>query len=429
MNELEIKEKVRQGDLASDSKNIGEFIERRLGTDGFGFLVPNNWVFHDQIVEKVLQGDYKGIKPVCSEFDVTSNCSNRCTNCAYKLVKELEGFWIKNDSLDSNAQMQSKEYAKNLILKLKKSGIKGIIFSGGGEPFLFPHLEEVIKYATNLGIDSVSYTNGNVLIPSRIEKLVDARPLLVRVSLNAGTKEVYNAFHNPIDTNGAFNRTLQTIECLAKGNVKNPEMSVGVGVVINEKNQDDLVNAALRVREIAERTKGKIEFMTYRPEFNYYGKEQILDSILNKTFEIVERDVKAVLNGTGISVVNVGNRYKALKENTRNYTECRACGICSEITPMGAFFCCDRNFNRRYYIGSLESQDLGELYNGERRAEIFEYLSKKKCSICPPACKSHEINIQFNKVEEFRKEGKIDLVKLWIEEQRKMPKPKMVNFP
>lgn len=430
MNELNlIEEKLRQGELAPDTWNVGEFIKKPSGTDRYGFLIPNNWVFHDQIVKKVLEGDYRGIRPVCSEFDATVNCSNRCTNCAYKLLKEVEGFWIKNDFADKDAHMQSLEYAKDLILKLKEGGIKGVIFSGGGEPFLFPHLEDVIKYTTDLGMDCVSYTNGNVLTASRIDKLVDAHPLLVRVSLNAGTEEVYNAFHKPLNPNNAFKKTLQTIEDLAKGNLRNPNMTIGVGMVVNEINQDDLVNAALRIREITEKTKGKIEFMAYRPEFNYYGTEQVPASVLDKTCEIVERDVRAVLKDSGVRVVNIKNRYKALKQNTRNYIECRASGICSEITPMGSFFCCDRNFNRKYCLGSLETENLDELYGGEKRMKIIDYIYRNKCSVCPPACKSHEANIQFDKVEKLRQENKLDYVKLWISEQRKMPKPRMVNFP
>ena len=45
----------------------------------------------------------------------------------------------------------------------------------------------------------------------RLLKLIEASPLLARVSLNAGSPEVYNAFHNPLRKEGALERCLETI--------------------------------------------------------------------------------------------------------------------------------------------------------------------------------------------------------------------------
>ncbi len=411
-----------------DTKGIGKFIQTsKENEDPLKFLSPSNWVFHDEIVDKVLKGNYFGIRPICSEFDATLNCSNRCGECAYKYVKIVEGLWDRNNFLDQEAHMKNPEFAKELILKLKQDNIKGIIFTGGGEPFLFKGLEDVVQYTTSLGIDSVCYTNGNILSELRIKKLLEADPLLVRVSLNAGSEEVYNKFHNPFNKQLAFYKTLNTIEFLALGSLNHPRTSIGVGYVINEINQHDMVNAALRLREISDKG-GKIDFVCFRPEFNYYNKKQLSSELLDRTHEIVEKDVRKTLQDTNIYVDNVHCRFTALKEDTRNYSECRASALCSEISCMGAFFCCDRNFNRRYYIGNLEQSSLDEIYSGEQRQKLHDYVKSNGHIVCPPACKSHETNKQFEQIEKLREQGKINLVKDWIDTQRKMPKPKMVNF-
>lgn len=426
MDFMELKQGVEEGNLFADPREPGEFADKnRCYNDGIGFLNPNNWVFHDQIVKNVLSGDYFKIMPVCSEIDATLNCSNRCTECAYKYVKIPEGVWLRNDFSDPEVHMPNIGYAINIVDNLKRADIKGIIFTGGGEPFLFKGLEEVVNYTTSLGIDSVCYTNGNILEERRINRILEAQPLLVRVSLNAGTKEVYDSFHKPLVAN-AFERTLKTIKRFAIGSL-NSKTSVGVGVVINEENQNDLVNAALRVREIIE-AGGKIEFIAYRPQFDYYMANQLPNELLDRTYEIVERDVKALMKGTGVKVANLGRRYEALKRDTKNYSVCRASGICAEVGPLGAFFCCDRNLNRKYFIGKMNTE-LKEVYSGDERRRILEYVDESKCKVCPPACKSHEANIQFQKIEELREQGKIERVELWINAQRKIPKPKMVNFP
>ena len=160
-------------ELLPHPRVVGEFTEaKHKHSDGIGFLAPLNWIWHDSIVEKVLTGDYNNIPPVCAEFDATLNCSNRCNICGYDLVKKLEGTWIRNNFKDPEAHMQSFGLAQDLLDKLIDSGIKGLIFTGGGEPFMFQGLEDLIAHATFRKADSAVYTNGNYLTEKRTRKLV-----------------------------------------------------------------------------------------------------------------------------------------------------------------------------------------------------------------------------------------------------------------
>ena len=423
-----LKRIIQEKNLQPNPNVVGEFIKGEQGKGEKGFLSPNNWIFHPQIVDCVLKGDYDNIMPYSAEFVTTQNCSNRCENCAYKDVKELEGVWIKNNFSDPDAHMQNIGFAKSLLDKLVSGGIKGLIFTGGGEPFLFKGLENLIAYATEKNVDSVVYTNGNAIPNGTIKKLIDSSPLLIRVSLNAGTKKVYNKFHNPLNPKNAFERTLETITLLAK-NSKNSKTDIGVGVVINKANRYDLVNTALRIKEIINKAEGGIDFITYRPEFNYYGAEQLPRKLLNETYNIVENDVRKILEGTRVKVSNITCRFEALLRDTRNYDICRSTGLYVELSPDGKLqLCCDRNMNRKYTLGDLKRESLKNIHLGDERKRILNQINLNKCEYCPPACKSHEINKQFHQIENLREKGKMFKVKLWIEEQQKQPPPKMVNF-
>ena len=371
-----------------------------------------------------------GIMPYCAEFVTTMNCSNRCEiPCGFMLQKIMEEVWQENDFSDPRLHMQDICFAKSLLDRLVDGGIKGLIFTGGGEPFLFKDLVELVAYATAQGIDSVVYTNGNVVSEKRVRRLIQAQPLLVRVSLNAGTEEVYNRFHNPSNRKGALQRTLNTIMYLAEGSIENPSMTVGVGIVINEINRYDLVETARRIREIVDKTGGGIKFVAYRPAFNYCGRSQLPSEILDETYEIVERDVRRELSGTGVRVSNVECRYDALRQDTRDYGECRATGLYAELSPRGTLhLCCERNCHRDYVIGDLTQSTLEEIWRSERRKAAINWVNSSYCEACPPACKPHETNKQFGKIEELRKAGELYKVELWIEGQRRMPTPKMVNF-
>jgi len=425
----ELKGKIKDEKLSPDPRNPGKFLKERRENNGIKYLNPENWVFHKDVVEKVLKGKYDEIRPYSAEFVSTLNCSNRCDICAYKCPKMSEFVWLRNNFSDPQVHMQDLGFAKSLLDKLIDGGIKGVIFTGGGEPFLFTKLEELVAHATEKGADSVVYTNGNCVSERRIRRLIEAKPLLVRVSLNCGTKQVYNEFHNPLSTKNSFERTLLTIESLAEGSIKNPRMSVGVGVVITNANQDDLVESAKRIKEIIDRTGGGIEFIAYRPAFEYYDKGQLNPEFLQKTCSTVENEVKLVLQGTGVKVSNITCRYEALMHDTRTYTICRGTGLYAELGPNGnLYFCCDRNLNRRCEIGSLLQDSLIDIHTGKQREEFLAYINKNKCTPCPPACKSHELNKQFQKIEDLRAAGELYKAELWVEELQKQTPPKMVNF-
>ena len=263
MMKQKLEQRIKDEDLMPNLGEPGEFIkseaEQSYNYTKIKHLAPNNWIFHPQIVSKVLEGRYSEIMPYSGEFVTTLNCTNRCVfPCSFVEQRVIEGISKKNDFRNQRTHIQGLDFAKNLMDKVIDSGVKGIIFTGGGEPFLFKDLENLMSYAVKKGADTVLYTNGNATSEKRIKKVAEAGPLLVRVSLNAGTEEVYNKLHNPLSNQGAFYRALKTIEWLAESSLQNPKMNTGVGVVINEINKHDLVESAKRIKEIVKRTGGGV---------------------------------------------------------------------------------------------------------------------------------------------------------------------------
>lgn len=230
--------------------------------------------------------------------------------------------WEANDFKNERVHMPTVEFAKQLVDTLWQGGIKGITFTGGGEPSSFEGLEDVMLHAHARGIDTVLFTNGDWVDTQRIAGVLAALPKLVRISLNAGTKEVHTRFHHPFNPDTAFETVLKTIEVFARGSLQNPDVSVGLSVVINAINQNDLVKTAQRVREIVEKTKGGIAFIAYRPMFNkrpckmvngiYRKQNQLSPGLLEQAYRTVEEQVRPILAGTGVRVSNVTSRYEAL---------------------------------------------------------------------------------------------------------------------
>jgi hypothetical protein len=148
----------------------------------------------------------------------------------------------------------------------------------------------------------------------------------------------------------------------------------------------------------------------------------------------VEEKVRPILEDTGVMVSNVTSRFQVLidyqnEDYARYYDECRASGLFVELAPDGKLhLCCDWNCHPDYVIGDLTTNTLHNVWTGEQRKNMLHRINSHQCGTCPPACKPHDINKQFAQVEMLRASGELYKVIVWIEEQRKMTPPKMVNF-
>jgi MoaA/NifB/PqqE/SkfB family radical SAM enzyme len=79
--------------------------------------------------------------PVTVELDMTNLCNHRCPECS--------GWYFQNRNFD----FLPLELAENILRQLSKIEIRGLIFTGGGEPLCHPHIKEVIKLTHKLELD------------------------------------------------------------------------------------------------------------------------------------------------------------------------------------------------------------------------------------------------------------------------------------
>lgn len=84
--------------------------------------------------------------PIMIHIAPTANCNLKCTYCCYANR-------TKGESL-------SKEQVFNTLKQFSELGVKGVEWTGGGDPSMYPHLEDCITEADRLGYDQGLITNG-----------------------------------------------------------------------------------------------------------------------------------------------------------------------------------------------------------------------------------------------------------------------------
>ncbi len=94
------------------------------------------------------------------------------------------------------------------IPKLKKNGVKFIIFSGG-EPLTRKDIFDIALYAKSLGIITYLSTNGLYIKKSNAKKILDTFNY-IGVSID-GREEVHDKFRG---LKGSFRESLQAVDLL-----------------------------------------------------------------------------------------------------------------------------------------------------------------------------------------------------------------------
>jgi len=89
------------------------------------------------------------IVPIHAQVIPTNVCNLNCSFCSY--------------SDRDKSKSLSLEQVRWAIDTLSQRGTESITWTGGGETLLYPHLNEVMRYATKKGIKSGLVTNGTVI--------------------------------------------------------------------------------------------------------------------------------------------------------------------------------------------------------------------------------------------------------------------------
>src|SRR3989338_7224829 len=166
-------------------------------------LDDHKLLYHLGPLIKWLKGER--IFPLYCSISLTDACNYRCIFCVY-------------DSLRREGTYLNKEKALSIIYELEENGLKGLFFSGEGEPLLHPDIIEIIASSKNCGVDCALNTNGYFLTENISEKIMKDLTF-IRVSLNGCTPENYQVIHNAPQE--AYGRILDNLESAVKIKRKN----------------------------------------------------------------------------------------------------------------------------------------------------------------------------------------------------------------
>ncbi len=129
--------------------------------------------YHQETLKRLLNGER--CSPVYIRIKPTNRCNHNCNYCHYK-----------NAYLDLDQYSPVDEIPRDKMLQIVQDmadmGVKAVTFSGGGEPLLYPYIEETMERLLENGIDLSVITNGSLLRGKKAEILAHAK--WVRISID-----------------------------------------------------------------------------------------------------------------------------------------------------------------------------------------------------------------------------------------------------
>ncbi len=306
--------------------------------------------------------------PITVELDMTNLCNHKCPECS--------GWYFQNRSHDS----LSYDLAEDIIKQLAKIKVRGLIFTGGGEPLCHPDIAKIVKLAHSLGLDIGFITNGS-LITEKISKDLLSCCRWLRISLDAASAETFKKVHGM--NTGAFYKIIDNIQLLiAMKKCLNSSTTIGIGYLTSNYTDDEMLEATKLCKRL------NVDYLQFRPmQIHNNGKfEYHLSDISGNIHRCINE------SADGFKVLYSKHKYDMMKDKKygRNYTKCYGHQFATVIAADGkVYLCCHMRGHDKYCLGDLNKNTFEEIWSSEQRKIIAENIDFNDCV---PLCRDNTFN-------------------------------------
>lgn len=253
------------------------------------YFSPNKW---NRLVSYVKDIDRNNAHlPFTLRLDLTAECNFSCPNCLYQSKSST----IQKNAGYSYPSTYELDYLRliKLIKLFAARGLKSVIITGGGEPFVYKNFEKVLDTLFRCKIEVGIITNGTKLSPDFIRKYsVNKYLKWIRISLDSASEETWRRVHLPCD-DSSFTALIENIRLLAENKDRN--FLVGINFLVMPINYKEIVPAYNLVRELG------VDNIRYTPVFTksgtkiYVGIRAHLDLELSKVINLINPRVQVNL--------------------------------------------------------------------------------------------------------------------------------------
>ncbi len=204
-----------------------------------GNLYTKLKIFHFQNkLDSLPRGVDQVLAPVHIRIKPTNMCNHRCWYCAYR----AEDLQLGKDMVIKDVIPQAK--MMEIIDDIAAMGVKAVTFSGGGEPFCYPHLAAAAKALAGHKIKFASLTNG-ALLSGEAAEIFAAHGTWVRISMDGWDDARYMKYRQAKD--GEFTRIIRNIKAFK---AYRGQCLLGVSFILDKDNYPHFYDLAKQLKDV-----------------------------------------------------------------------------------------------------------------------------------------------------------------------------------
>lgn len=288
--------------------------------------------------------------PIHVRIKPTNVCNQHCYFCAYG----------KNDlSLGQDMVIKDKiprEKMMDLIDELTEIGVQAITFSGGGEPLVYPYIEEVLeKIVKSSKIKLAFITNGTYLEGRKLD-LIASYASWIRISVDGWDDKSYAIYRQVPE--GKWTQLQSNIKQFIE---KKNSCKVGIYMIIDKDNYQHVY------------TMIKHYFDLGVDSIKVYGvivsdDLSISDSYHDPYREDVNRQINSAKNDFESDIFQINNGYiSQAKSFSKKYTWCPSMQLRPVIgADLFLYSCQDKAYTESGKMGNLKNSRFSDVWFAQK---------------------------------------------------------------
>ena len=313
--------------------------------------------------------------PVHVRIKPINACNHRCFYCCYRNSDLFLG-----QSMNEK-DMIPREKMKEIVGDLASAGVRAVTFTGGGEPLIYPYIDETLEGLFDKQIKVAVLTNGSRLNgPTR--ELLAAGASWVRVSIDS-TNGPTLAKSRGVKAD-EFDRIIGNIREFSR--VKHKDCELGINFIITEHNARDVYGFIQLMKESGANHVKVSECIvsTNSVENNRYHAPH---------FDMVMEAVQEAEARLGDEHFHVINKFHDFDDKFEKYYE--SCPFINFLNVIAAdlnvYTCQDKAYTESGILGSIKDISLARLWSSESYKNSLRGINPSRD--CRHHCVSHGKNL------------------------------------
>lgn len=311
-----------------------------------GLLYTRMKIFH---FREKLDSLPAGVDMIAAPLQVrikpTNACNHNCWYCAYRAENLQLGEEMRLG--DSIPRAKMLEILDDIIAM----GVKSVTFSGGGDPFCYPHLLEAAQKLAESPVKFASLTNGSRLTGA-VAELFARHATWLRISMDGWDDGSYTAYRGCPD--GEFTKIVRNMAAFKK--LSGP-CFLGVCIVVDRQNSPhvyDLVKLLSNTGVDSVKVSPCIVSNSGKENNDYHLP------IFDRTKEEIGR-ARADFSRPGFEIYD--SYHSQLETFAKDYDWCPFLQVVPVIgADLNVYSCHDKAYNANGFLGSIRESGFRDFW-------------------------------------------------------------------